>query len=283
MAHLKGVICFSTIFGLLVVINLFQTSTLLVWLFSRKLFWFLNRCCAAFWWGLVVFWFEKLYGMKVVFTGDNVPSGENVVLIANHQGITDVPAIMSFGLRKRRLGDLKWFVKDIIKYVPGPGWGMLFLGCIYVKRNWFADKGRIYKIFDRFRRSKIPFWIISFVEGTRITSEKLKRSQKFARAKGLSIPRHVMIPKAKGFAASVTALREEIDAVYDVTIGYPQGIPLAWQIVQGEVKEIHVHVDRVDITELPTEESELTHWLQKRFEMKDRLLAHLYVHKAFPN
>lgn len=46
------------------------------------------------------------------------------------------------------LGDMKWMVKDIIKYVPGVGWGMLFLDCIFVKRDWTTDKESIRKTFD---------------------------------------------------------------------------------------------------------------------------------------
>lgn len=230
----------------------------------------------------MVIWFEKVYGLKFVFTGDQTPLYENVMVIANHQGINDIPALMSLAWRKRRLGDLKWFVKDIVKYIPGPGWGMIFLGCIYVKRNWFKDKDHIQRIFEKFRRRKIPIWLISFLEGTRVTQSKLIRSQNLAKNKGLPIFEHVLLPKTKGFTVSINALRDHLNAVYDVTIGYPEGIPLAWFIVQGYVKEIHLHIQRHPIENLPHSESDLNAWAFEKFREKDRLMAHFLEHRCFP-
>ena len=62
--------------------------------------------------------------------------------------MADITFLMDFAYRKGRLGDMKWMVKDIIKYVPGVGWGMLFLDCIFVKRDWTTDKESIRKTFD---------------------------------------------------------------------------------------------------------------------------------------
>lgn len=279
--HLLGVICFSIIFSLLVFINFLQMISLVIYPVSPHLFRQMQRGFAFFWWGLVVLWFEKIYGLKIIFSGDAIPQKENAILIANHQGIADIPVVMSFGLRKLRLGDLKWFVKDIVKYIPGPGWGMLFLGTLYVKRNWFADKNKIYNTFHRFIKFKIPVWVISFSEGTRITPEKLKKSQKFAAVKGLKTPEHVLIPKTKGFSAALLALESHIDAVYDLTIGYPQGIPLAWQLVQGFVKEVYVHVKRYEVKDLPKNESEISDWLMSRFYEKDERLKKMTSQNEF--
>ena len=83
------------------------------------------------------------YGGSAGETGDEVPDRENVILVSNHQEMVDIPVLFSFAYAKRRLGDMKFFAKDIIKYVPGFGWGLLFLDCLFVKRNWTSDKEKI--------------------------------------------------------------------------------------------------------------------------------------------
>ena len=54
------------------------------------------------------------------------------------------------------------------------------------------------------------------------TKSKHDAAVKFAKAKGLPEPKHVLIPRTKGFVATVQGLRDDLlDAVYDVTIWYP--------------------------------------------------------------
>ena len=86
----------------------------------------------SLWWGWCATAAKRINGTEVVFHGDPVPVGENAVVLLNHQEMTDVCVMFALAQAKERLGDLKWFVKDIVKYVvPGVGWGMLFLDCLY--------------------------------------------------------------------------------------------------------------------------------------------------------
>ena len=100
-------------------------------------------------------------------------------------------------------------------------------GCIFVKRAWTRDKATILATFSRILENRVPIWLISFVEGTRFTPDKLIRSQQWAAEKGVFQPHHVLTPKVKGFVASIEGLRPHLDAVYDVTIGYVEGAPNA--------------------------------------------------------
>ena len=47
------------------------------------------------------------------------------------------------------------------------------MGQIFVKRNWTSDKKMIDKAFKGIKDDKEPVWIITYLEGTRFSEEKL--------------------------------------------------------------------------------------------------------------
>jgi lysocardiolipin and lysophospholipid acyltransferase len=273
-----------TVAGLasLLAVNLLQTSSLVLLPVSRPAFRRFNRWCANLWWGACVVAAERFNRTRVVVSGDVVPARENALLVVNHQQMPDITTIMAFARSKRRLGDLKFFVKRAIKWCPGIGWGMQFLACPFVRRDWDRDREAIARTFSTLVDERIPMWLVSFVEGTRLTTEKLARSQAYAREHGLEPLRHVLVPRTKGFAASVEGLGRHISAVYDLTIGYVEGVPTLWQYIEGSVATVHLHVRRFPVEELPRLEEELRAWLLERFREKDELLEHFYLHGSFP-
>lgn len=279
---IKGVVTILFFMSTLLGFNLFQVGTCVIGLFSQKTFRALNRWSANTWWGWCVSWAQKLYGLNVITTGDDVPKGELAIVIANHQGFSDIPVIFTLARTKDRLGDLKWFVKDTIKYFPGIGWGMLFLDCLFIKRDWTTDSDYIHVVFKKILDNKIPLWLITFVEGTRTNPMKIEAAIKFALEKNLTPLNHVLIPRTKGFVATVEGLRGHVDAVYDLTIGYVDGLPTMWQWLKGYVSRVHLHVRRYDIKDLPHKPEKLAGWLYVKFEEKDALLEHFYCQGAFP-
>lgn len=277
---LRAGVSFSILLATILVINAIQTLSLVVRPLSKRLFRKINRTCAQVWWGLCVVGSEQAYRVRPVFTGDDVPERENAMIVANHQQMPDILALMMFGWRKKRLGDMKYFVKDVLKYVPGIGWGMLFLDCLFLKRNWEQDQGAITRTFGRFQEENIPVWLVSFVEGTRITKAKVEKSREYARSKALPLFENVLLPRTKGFVAAVGGLRRHLNAVYDVTIAYPDGIPTLWQYLKGWVNEIHIHVRRYPMPEVPTEPGALADWLLDRFREKDRFLSEFHSRRV---
>ncbi len=279
----RGIPIMTFLMSSLLVAQILQISSVVILPFSKIQFRRFNRNVANGWWSLVVFCMEKVNRIKIVFSGDKIPSQENAIVVANHQEMTDICLLFTLAIRKKRLGDMKWFVKDIIKYMPGVGWGMLFLDCLFVKRDWARDAAGIKKVFAGFNRDKVPFWLMSFCEGTRITPKKLARAQEFAKGRGMYIPQHVLIPRTKGFTASVEGLRERLDAVYDVTIGYGGAPVTLWQLSKGCLKSAHLHVRRFETSVLPIAEADLAKWLLQRFEEKDRLMGYFYQKGCFPS
>ncbi len=282
LATLKAVALLVVGFATLLPVNLLQTLSLVVLPFSKNAFRAVNRWCADTWWGLCVSAADHLYEVQVIFTGDDVPMRENALVTANHQQMPDIPAIMKFARTKDRLGDLKFFVKKQLKWVPGMGWGMQFLDCLYIDRDWMADRETIRKTFSRIVDGNVPVYLVSFVEGTRLTLPKLSAAQDYARAHELRPPVHTLVPRTKGFVASVEGLRSHIDAVYDLTIGYDDAVPSLWQYLKGLVRRIHVHVRRFPVADLPESADGLRRWLLDRWHEKDDLLEHFYTTGAFP-
>ncbi len=158
---------------------------------------------------------------------------------------------------------------------------MLFLDCLFIKRNWTADKDLIRRVFKRIKRDRVPVWITSFLEGTRMRPHKLARSQKYAAERGLPRLEHLLIPRTKGFVATLEGLRGHVDAVYDVTIGYLAGVPTLWQWTQGAAPEVHVHVRRFPVASLPEDAEALAAWVMDRYVEKDRLLDAFYREGRF--
>ncbi len=272
-----GVFFFATVF----LVNAAQILSLLLWPFSKSAYHKANRMIPDTWLSVAVWWAEKICGVSFVVSGDELMPDENAVIIGNHQSFADAVALFALAHRHGRLGDLSYFAKDSIKYWPGLGWGLRFVNCIFVKRNWNADRRRLHKTFSKITDGDLPFWFINFVEGTRMTPEKLTNAGEYAKKCSMRVPRHVLIPRTKGFTTTIEALKDQIGAVYDMNIGYEHSLPSLWQVMKGLVSRIHIHVRRFPIEELPLDENELSDWLKDRFVEKDLLLDEFYKEGRF--
>ncbi len=275
---------------LIFVLNALQMLSLLVYPFSRAAFREINRWCARSIWGLWVIMAEVQNGIALRFTGERIVPRENMLILPNHQTMADVLALLCFGWRAGRIGDMKWFVKDIIKYFPGFGWGMRFIDCVFVKRDWAQDKDEIHRLFDRYKANAIPMCLVSFLEGTRMTASKHEAARAFAAERGLYVPEHTLIPRTKGFVATIAGLRDHLDAIYDLTIGYPATFgrgrpgrtPTLVNCFEARVERIDVHVRRYPIAELPQDDEALAAWAMARFREKDELMAAFARDGRFP-
>lgn len=269
-------------FAVLFVLNLVQLLSLVLWPISRRAFRRANRWLADRWWTGCVAIAERLHGTRIVASGDPLPADDNALLVVNHQQMPDILALLALARESDRVGDMKFFVKRALKWVPGVGWGMQFLSCPFLSRNWTRDRRTVERTFRALVRERIPMWLVSFVEGTRVSAAKLASSARWAAERGLEPTRHVLLPRTKGFVASVTGLAGHLDAVYDITIGYEQGVPTLRQYIFGAVRRIHVHVRRFAVDELPAGTDDLSEWLIERFQVKDELLERFYSEGAFP-
>jgi 1-acyl-sn-glycerol-3-phosphate acyltransferase len=140
--------------------------------------------------------------------------------------------------------------------------------------------------------------LISFSESTRLTPAKRLAAASYALKHSKPLPNHLLLPRTKGFAASVQHLRSapHVKAVYDLTLAYAdteleksskskresftfQSPPTFVQSVLypdvGRRWKTLVHVRRFELRDLPEEEDGLRTWLEERWIEKGELLEEL--------
>ncbi len=283
--RIKGLGLGAISLGYLVfVLNSIQALSILVYPFRPSLARRMNRWCARSIWGWWVIQAESTNQTHIRFSGDPIPARENAFVVANHQSVVDVLVLICLAWRLRRLGDVKWFVKDIVRYIPGFGFGMQMLDCVFVKRDWTKDVDHIQRLFEKYRANDIPMFLVSFLEGTRKTAAKYEAAVEFAKSRNMYVPAHTMVPRTKGFSATVAGLRDHLDAVYDVTIGY-EGDPAPSLIdaFSGNIDRIHVHVARHPIDSIPKSDEALNQWVFDSYVRKDSLLEQRVSEGQFPD
>ncbi len=264
-----GSISLIAAFGPIVLLNAGQLVSLVILPFSILWFRRLNTYMAWMVWGWWDWGIRNIVGVTLHFEGDRPEANETAVVIANHQSMADILCLLSFANRSG-MKDAKFMSKDVIKYVPFFGWSLKFIDFIMLKRNWSEDAATIMTTFGRYCERPDPFWMFFFPEGTRIRPEKLEASRTWAKAKGLPVTSHVMLPRPKGFLASLAGLEKKLGAVYDVSIFYGRNVPALTQIIRGELDEITVKIKRYDIDEVPKHPDEVSPWLTGIFCEKDQ-------------
>lgn len=236
------------------------------------------------WLALWPFLFEKINKTKVIFSGDTVPSKERVLVLANHRTEVDWMYLWDLALRKGRLGYIKYILKSSLMKLPIFGWAFHVLEFISVERKWEVDELNMHRMLSTFVDPRDPLWLAVFPEGTDFTEQKCIQGQKFAAENGLPILHNVLLPKTRGFYACVETLRNSLDSVYDVTIGYKHRCPLFMDNVFGtDPSEVHIHVRRIQLNEIPASENEAAAWLIETFRLKDQLLSDFYAKGHFPH
>lgn len=111
----------------------------------------------------------------------------------------------------------------------------------------------------------------------------------FLRETNSSLTILFLFDKKRNFAYSCLTCRKSEDfhffrVVYDVTIGYKHRCPSLMDNVFGlEPSEVHIHIQRIPLNNIPTTENEVTNWLMDSFSVKDQLLENFSSQGHFPN
>ncbi|XP_010529693.1 PREDICTED: probable 1-acyl-sn-glycerol-3-phosphate acyltransferase 4 isoform X2 [Tarenaya hassleriana] len=247
---------------------------------SRKVTSFIFGLWLALW----PYLFEKINGTKVVMSGDRIPQDKRVLVIANHRTEVDWMYLWNIALRKGCLGYIKYVLKSSLMKLPIFGWGFHILEFIPVERKREIDEPALLQSLSTFKNPQDPLWLALFPEGTDFTEEKCKRSQKFAAEVGLPTLTNVLLPKTRGFGVCLEVLWNSLDAVYDLTIAYKPRCPSFLDNVFGTApSEVHIHVRRISVKEVPAGDPEASAWLIDSFHLKDKLLSDFKSQGQFPN
>eukprot|EP00794_Sanderia_malayensis_P000345 gene345-978_t len=222
----------------------------------------------------------KYYGDAEVF---KEIGKESVLTIPNHRG--DLDWLIGYILCERAgyLGASKTYMKSYIKFVPIIGWIWWHSDFFFLKRNWQSDQEYMNKKLQSLREFPTPFMLGLFVEGTRLTPEKLKASQEYAISKGIKPLKHHLLPRTKGFVTTINNLKDTIPVVYDVqTVCSNQEDANISSVLQGKTIDTHFYVRRLEMKDIPTDSEEATiEWLKELFIEKDKVMDYFFKHGRF--
>lgn len=268
---LRGWSCLIALAIIVFLINIGQMCSLILLPVNRRLFTRINML-AKHTFSAAVVKLSMFCGNRLIVTGDPPPR-ENILAFANHQSMIDIIYLWTWSSKPGTMGWIKWFVKDVLKYVPGLGWGLLFVNTLFVKRNWAKDADSIRATFAKLRQANLPLWLLIFPEGTRMKPAKFAASRNYAERKGLPVFDHVLLPRGKGIHSSLQGLSGLLTGIYDITIQYDGPIPgIVGFFTKGGLTG-RLHAVRFNVSDVPERERDLNAWLLERFVVKDKLLA----------
>lgn len=205
------------------------------------------------------------------------------LITSNHQSWVDI-LVLQYVLN-RRIRPLKFFLKQVLIWVPVIGLAWWALGFPFMKRYSKAhlDKHpeKRGKDLETTRRTCAKFRgkptaIFNFAEGTRFTVAKHRQQN--------SPFRHLLKPKAGGIAFVLDAMGEQLESIIDVTIHYPEGAPGFWDLLCGRVRRIVVQFEELAIPEAFLGKSydqdeeyraAFQQWINRLWERKDQRLEQL--------
>ncbi|MDH3924479.1 MAG: acyltransferase [Xanthomonadales bacterium] len=205
---------------------------------------------------------------------------------SNHQSWVDILVLQrSFN---RKLPFFRFFIKSQLFWVPFLGIAWWALDMPFMKRHSREKiakqpglKGRdlenARKACEKFRT--IPVAMTNFPEGTRFSTTKSAQRK--------SPYRNLLQPRIGGIGQVFYALAEELDALIDVTIVYPQSRqtgrgPTFWELLRGDISEIIVRAEKRDIPKhllgrnFRTDHEfrgELETWMSQLWLEKDQLIS----------
>ena len=225
-------------------------------------------------------WMKVLHQPKWNVEGfDSLDKTNWYLSVANHQSWADIFILQ--GLTNRKIPMLKFFMKDVLIWVPVIGLAWWALDMPFLKRysKETLDKkpelrGKdikaMEKSFERF--SRYPVSIFSFAEGTRFNEEK-KVNQ------GSSY-HYLLNPKSGGIGLTLTTM-PYIRLMLDFSIYYDSLSRSFWDFLCGRMSKVDVKVREIQIPEnllgRNYEEDmnfreELKSWIEDIWQEKDKFI-----------
>ena len=208
-----------------------------------------------------------------------------VMVTCNHQSWVDILVLQH--QFNHRIPLLKFFLKQQLIWVPLMGLAWWALEFPFMRRHSedvlkkhpelrVKDQETTRRACEKFART--PTSVMNFLEGTRHTTAKHARQQ--------SPYRHLLRPKAGGLALALNAMGDKFQAIVDVTIVYPDGVPSFWQFLCGRLRRVVVrmrtlpvpqHLLGADYGGDPAVREAFGHWVAQLWRDKDAQIDALLV------
>jgi 1-acyl-sn-glycerol-3-phosphate acyltransferase len=195
------------------------------------------------------------------------------LVISNHQTWVDIPVLQK--VFNRKIPFLKFFLKDILIWVPFLGLAWWALDFPFMKRYSKQQieknpklKGKdveaTRKACERFRH--LPVSVMNFVEGTRFSHEKHdEQASPFP---------DLLKVKAGGVAFVLDAMGEQIQTLLDVTLMYPSGQPSILDLFFNRIPKVVVDIRERKIPDDMVGDYENDMVFRERFQQWLNLIWH---------
>lgn len=239
---------------------------------------------ASLWVAGILWWMNHVYKVQWDIQGlDRTGMQQWFLVNANHQSWVDIFVLYHLYLGKVPL--LKFFLKKELAYLPivGQAWWALDFPFMrrYSKAYLAKHPEKAGKDLEQTRQacekfSRTPTSVMNFLEGTRFAAEKHQQQG--------SPFTHLLKPKAGGLAFAIQALGDKFNALTNVTIFYPDGVPTFWRMMCGTFKNCVVRIEEVpipahfsqgDYENDPELRAEIQQWVTQIWQEKDALLEQL--------
>ena len=155
---------------------------------------------------------------------------------------------------------------------------------LFISRKWKVDCVEFQKKLYYFNALDYPIQLFMFPEGRDLTVNSKKISDDYAEKNGLPHYQYCLHPHTTGFTYAMNALRDGgLDAIYDVTIAYPDAMPKTeLDVMKGILpREVHFHVKCYDNKDIPEDQEELGEWLKDCWKEKETRLKNYYTYGEF--
>lgn len=225
-------------------------------------------------------WIKLLHNPQWTVTGfDSLNQSDWYLTMANHQSWADIFVLQ--GITNRKIPMLKFFMKDVLIWVPVIGLAWWALDMPFLKRYTEEqikkdpslrgkDVIEMKKSFGRFAR--YPVSIFSFAEGTRFTEAK--------RVSQNSPYDQLLKPKSGGIGLTLSTM-PYIKKVLDFTIKYNSNYRTFWDFLCGRMSNVEIQVKIIDVPGNLVQKNyiedkkfreELKEWLYSIWEEKNKFL-----------
>jgi 1-acyl-sn-glycerol-3-phosphate acyltransferase len=222
--------------------------------------------------------FDTFLTTRWEITGlDSLNPDAHYLVIANHISWLDIFAVLRAFHGKTAF--VRFFLKHTLIWFPIVGlaaWGLEFpfmrrYSPEYLKLHP-EKRGKDLETTRRFcqRYHGIPVTILNFLEGTRFNRQKHEDQQ--------SPYRFLLRPRIGGISFVLASLADQLDAVIDVTLVYPQRDVTMWDFATNKLPWIRVDARRLEVppefasaavTEPGPAREHLKAWVEQIWQEKD--------------
>ncbi len=171
------------------------------------------------------------------------------LMISNHLSWTDIVVLCC--VFKDRIPMPKFFLKQALMYVPFIGMACWALDMPFMRRYsreyLLRNPHKRGQDLETTRRSckkfkHTPTTVVNYVEGTRFTPEKQKKSRA-----GYD---YLLQPKTGGIAYTLAAMGEQFENIIDVTLAYPENTHKPFKdMLMGRMTKIVVRIRILPVDE----------------------------------